>query len=452
MKRSVIASIAGVLALLGVAGYVLVGGDEAPIVYRLGKVEIGAIVSTVSASGTLKPATNVVVSSQAAGQVKEVLVDVNDEVKAGQALARLDPDSTQARLDTALADLEVARQGVEIARAQVDRALRDGDNAQDLQVGAEAEAKHAELTATDARSDLKRKRKLGATGDVAPVDTEHSETAYGAASAGVASAKARAAAAASSFAAAQAAAKVTHAQLRNAEATVAVREAAVRQTQVDVDHTVFRSPIDGVVVERNIVVGQTVGGSPAAVPLFTIAGDLRKLQVHASVDEADVGRVAIGQPATFTFDAFPGQTFSGQVAKIWALPPPLPSVVAYNVVIGADNADRKLLPGMTADVRIIVGRRDDVLKVPNAALRFRPADRGSEMVRTPGGEDRDAAGGAEVWQLGRDGRQHAHPVHTGLTDGVFTEVMDSDLATGEEVIVGTSQPTSANARVGPLKF
>jgi len=122
------------------------------------------------------------------------------------------------------------------------------------------------------------------------------------------------------------------------------------------------------------------------------------------------------------------------------------------VVIGADNADRKLLPGMTADVRIIVGRKDNVLKVPNAALRFAPAERGSEMVRTPSGEDRDASGGAEVWRLGRDGRQHAHPVHTGLTDGVFTEVMDSDLKDGDEVIVGTSQPTSANARVGPLKF
>ena len=311
---------------------------------------------------------------------------------------------------------------------------------------------HAELTAADAHRDLKRKRKLGATGDVAPVDTEHSETAYGAASASVASAKARAAAATNACAAAEAATKVAQAQLKNAEATVALREAAVRQTQLDVAHTVLRSPIDGVVVERTIIVGQSVGGSAAAAPLFVIAGDLRRLQVHASVDEADIGRVASGQPATFTFDAFPGQPFSGQVAEIFTVPQPLQSVVAYDVVIAADNADRKLRPGMTAEIRIVVGRRDEVLKVPNAALRFRPANRGSEMARPAGGEAQLATGSAEVWRLGRDGRPHAEPVHTGLTDGVFTEVMGGDLKKGDEVVVGVSQPVGENARVGPLKF
>jgi HlyD family secretion protein len=452
MKRSVIASIVGVPAVLGVAGYVLFGGDDARVVYRLGKVEVGSVVSTVSASGTLKPATSAVVSSQAAGQVKELLVDVNDEVAAGQVLARLDPDSAQAKLDTASADLDVARQGVEIARGQVDRALRDADNARALQVSAEADAQHAELTATDARRDLKRKRQLGATGDVAPVDAERSETAYGAANAGVASARARAAAAAEAFAAAQAEAKVAQAQLKNAEATIALREAAMRQAQVDVDHTVLRSPINGVVVERNIVLGQTVGAGPAAVPLFTIAGDLRHLEVHASVDEADIGRVTDGQAATFTFDAFPGQTFSGQVAKIGTQPQPLQSVVAYAVVIAADNADRKLLPGMTAEVRIIVGKRDNVLKVPNAALRFRPANHAAEAARAAGGGGQEGAVGAQVWRLGRDGRPLAHAVHTGLTDGMFTEVIDGDLAKEDEVVVGASQPTSTSGNVGPLKF
>ena len=450
MDRPVIASILGLLAILAVAGYALLGRGERTVEYRFGKVDVGSIVSTVSASGTLKPATSAVVSSQVAGQAKEVLVDVNEEVKAGQVLARLDPDAAQARLETALADLEVARQGIEIARGQVDRALRDADNARALQVSAEADATHAELTATDARRDLKRKRKLGATGDVAPVDTEHSETVYDAASAGVASARARAAAAADTFAAAQAAGKVAQAQLKNAEATVSLREAAVRQAQVDVNHTVFRSPIDGVVVERNLIVGQTVGGSQAAVPLLTIAGDLRNLQVHASVDEADIGRVAVGQPATFTFDAFPGQMFAGQVAKIWALPQPLQSVVAYDVVIGVDNSNRKLLPGMTADVRIIVGRRDGVIKVPNAALRFRPTENGSEMAKA--GDGQEGTGATEVWRLGRDGQPHAHPLHIGLTDGVFTEVVEGDLKNGDEVLVGLSQATSAPVRVGPLKF
>jgi HlyD family secretion protein len=449
MNRSLIASIVGVPAILGVVGYAFFGGDDARVVYRLGAVEAGPIVATVSASGTLKPAVSAVVSSQAAGQVKEVLVDVNDEVSAGQVLARLDPDSVQAKLDTAQADLEVARQGVEIARGQVDRALRDADNARAMQVSAEADAQHAELNATDARRDLKRKRQLGATGDVAPADAERSETAYGAANAGVTSARARAAAAGEGYAAAQAEAKVAQAQLKNAEATIALREAAMRQAQVDVDHAILRSPIDGVVVERNLVIGQTVNASPTAAPLFSIAGDLRHLAVYASVDEADIGRVALGQPATFTFDGFPGQTFAGEVERIGTQPQPLQSVVAYAVVIGADNPDRKLLPGMTAEVRIVIGRRDEVLKVPNAALRFRPANHGAEPAKAGGGAD---GSGAQVWRLGRNGQPQAHPVHTGLSDGVFTELVDADLAKGDEVVVGASQSSNPSGNVGPLKF
>ena len=347
----------------------------------------------------------------------------------------------------------MARQGVAVARGQVERAQREADNARALQTSAEADAQHAELTATDARRDLKRKRTLGTTGDVAPADAERSESAYGAASAGVASAKARAAAAAAAGAASEAATTVAQAQLKNAEATVALREAAVRQAQVDMAHTVLRSPIDGVVMERNIIVGQSVGGSLAAAPLFMIAGDLGHLQVHASVNEADIGRVASGQPATFIFDAFPGQTFSGEVAGISTVPQPLQSVVAYDVVIATENADRKLFPGMTAEVRIVVGRRDAVLKVPNAALRFRPGNRGAEMARPAGGDAQEVTGSKEVWRLARNGQPHAEQVHTGLTDGVSTEVIGSDLKEGDQVVVGVSQSAdNQNARVGPLKF
>ena len=451
VKRSLIASIAVGVAVLVLTGYVVLGARDTPVAYRFGKVEVGSVVSAVSASGTLKPTTSAVVSSQTVGQVKEVLVDVDDVVDAGQVLARLDADSVQARLDTALADLEVARQGVEIARGQVDRALRDVDNAQALQASAEADARHAELTATDARRDLKRKRTLGATGDVAPADAEHSKTMYDAANAGVASATARATAAAATFAATQAAAKVAQAQLKNAEATAAVREAAVRQAQVDVAHAVFRSPIAGVVVERNVIIGQTVGGNATALPLFTIAGDLQHLQLHASVDEADIGRVLVGQPATFTFDAFPSQVFSGRVAKIWTLPQSQQSVVAYEVLIGVDSTDRRLLPGMTADVRITVGRRDNVLKVPNAALRFKLAD-GAEAAPTAADGGQQITSGAQVWRLDRNGRPQACPVTTGLTDGVFTEITEGHLGPGDEVLVGTSQAATANGRVGPLKF
>jgi len=358
------------------------------------------------------------------------------------------------RLDTAQAELEVARQAIEIARRQVDRAQYEADNAQALQASIEADAKRAEVAAVDAGRDAKRKRQLMATHDVARVDAERAETAYDSANAGVASARARTAAAVDAFAAAQGDLQVAQAQLKNANAAIAVREAAVRQAQLDVDHTLLRSPIDGVVVERHVVVGQTVGVVTTTPPLFVIAGDLQHLRLHVSVAEADIGRVAVGQQATFVFDAFLAETFSGQVGEIWPQPDSLQSVVVYEVVISTDNVDRKLLPGMTADVHITVGRRDGILKVPNAALRFRPANPQPAMTKTAGGDGQEAGGGAQVWRLGRNGQPYAVPVRTGISDGVFTEIetVDGALAKGDDVVVAATQPTSGNANIGPLKF
>ncbi len=450
MSRFVLAMV--VLGTLGLAGAHYLFGRETPrINYRLEKVETGPIVNAVSASGTVKPFQSVAVTSQSAGQVTEVLVDFDSAVKAGQVLARLDPAVVVARLDQAQADLNVARSAVEITRGQLKRAESGIENAHASQLSAQADVQHAELTLVDAERDYKRKRELSVTGDAAKADTERAKTADDVANAALTAAKAHASAADAGATAAEADSEVAQAQLNNALATVVAREAAVHQVQLDLDHTLIRSPIDGIVIDRNIAVGQTVGASAQGPALFTIAEDLRRVQLHANVDEADIGRVAMQQAASFTFDSFPGQTFSGEVVAIRTMPQTQQTNVTYEVVISADNAERKLLPGMTANVRIIVSQRDNVLKVPNAALRFKPEDPGSESAATAPASAEEGSS-AQVWRLGPDGRPHAFPIQTGISDGVYTEVLGGGLAPGQEVIVGLAEPPSEQAHIGPLRF
>jgi HlyD family secretion protein len=450
MSRFVLALV--VLGTLVLAGAHYLFGRETPQVsYRLEKVETGPIVNAVSASGTVKPFQSVAVTSQTAGQVTEVLVDFDSAVTAGQVLARLDPAVAKARLDQAEADLKVARSAVEIARGQLKRAESGIANAHADQQSARAAVQHAEVTLADAERDYKRKRELSVTGDAAKADTERAKTADDVANAALAEAKAHASAADAAATAADADVEVAQAQLSNAFATVVAREAAVHEVQLDLDHTLIRSPIDGIVIDRNIVVGQTVGGSAQSPALFTIAKDLRQVQLHANVDEADIGRVAIHQPASFAFDSFPGQTFSGEVVAIRTMPESPQTIVTYEVVISADNAERKLLPGMTANVRIIVSQRDNVLKVPNAALRFKPANPGSDSAAAAPASAEEGSS-AEVWQLAADGRPHAFPIRTGISDGVYTEVLAGKLAAGQEVIVGLAEPPSRQPHIGPLRF
>src|SRR5215510_11202039 len=178
--------------------------------------------------------------------------------------------------------------------------------------------------------------------------------------------------------------KITRAQLDNALAQVKQRESVVQQVRVDLDHTVIRAPIDGVVIDRTVDVGQTVAASLQAPTLFTIAPDLRTMELHANVDEAEIGRVLAGQEVSFTVDSHPGRAFPGRVVDIRKMPQTTQNVVAYTVVVSAENEDLLLLPGMTANVRILVQQRDNVLRLPNAALRFRPAGTPARPVTTEG--------------------------------------------------------------------
>jgi HlyD family secretion protein len=281
---------------------------------------------------------------------------------------------------------------------------------------------------------------LFARGSGSGVDRDRSEVAYESAVAQLAAAKARELVAISAETASQAAIRSASMQLANALAQVAMKKANVRQVRVDLDHTVIRAPIDGIVIERKVEMGQTVAASLQAPTLFMIAPELRTMEVHANVDEADIGRVAAGQQVSFTVDSFPGRFFEGQVVDIRKMPQTSQNVVAYTVVISGGNDDLALLPGMTANARIIVGKSDTALRVPNSALRYRPAGigtsppAGSTATHSRGQEQ--AVNSAEVWILGEAGSPEPRRVTIGITDGRMTEIVAGDLREGDRVIVG----------------
>lgn len=341
-------------------------GEEAPQ-YRLARVQRGSIVSSVTAAGSLKALVTVQVGSQLSGQIKELHADFNSKVKKGQVIAVLDTAQLQARLSQTRADLSAAKATLLMQKAQAERAASDVATAR-------AEVLRAEAALIEARRDHTRKTALAKRGIATRSDADKAVSTLRQAEAGLAAAKAK-------LAASQATLKVTRAQITSAGATVAQRKAAVQLVQVDLDRSEIRAPIDGVVIERAIDVGQTVAASLQAPTLFTIAQDLRRLEVHASVDEADVGRIAIGQQTSFSVSAFPNRTFVGQVKQVRLAPKEEQNVVTYTVVISADNPDELLLPGMTAEVKIISAQRQQALKVPNAALRFRPRGARSSVGR-----------------------------------------------------------------------
>ncbi|MBI5791351.1 MAG: efflux RND transporter periplasmic adaptor subunit [Rhodocyclales bacterium] len=323
----IIAAVAGG----GVLAWRTGGNGSDATKYKLAKVESGPLTAAVSATGTLNPVVSVQVGSQVSGQIKEILVDFNSPVKSGQLIARLDPETYQHRVRQAEADVDAARAAQGVQQAEVARARANLSNAQ---------------------RDYERKKTLVEKKFISPAERDTAQNSLDAARASLASAEA---------------------QVKNGEAIVRQREAQLAAARVDLTRTSITAPVDGVVVKRSIEPGQTVAASLQAPELFVIAKNLTDMQVETSIDEADVGRVRLGQKATFTVDAFAGRHFEGEVRQVRKAATVVSNVVTYTVVISAANPDLTLLPGMTANVRIITAQKDKVLKVPNAALRYRPA-------------------------------------------------------------------------------
>jgi HlyD family secretion protein len=414
------------------------------------EVTRGDVIAKVDATGTLAPVTTVQVGSQVSGTVKALYVDFNAQVRKNQVIAELDPSLFQTQVDQARATLIKSQSDVDRAKVEVD----------------------------DSSSKLKRAQELYEQKLISRNDLET----------------------------AQSTAMQAEAALKSAEAQVTQARASLNQAEVNLGHTIIRSPIDGTVISRNVDVGQTVAASMSAPTLYVIAQDLKHMQVSASIDESDIGRIDSGQPVTFRVDAYPQQTFRGTVKQVRLDAKTEQNVVSYTTMIDVPNEDLRLKPGMTANVTVQTAANPDALRVPNAALRFAPTPelfaalkqevpqqlagtgggRGvagaagtagqaaGARARVGGGErpefaqltpeqraefrTRRAAAGdpsagapragvagggfGRVWVL-RDAKLQMVRVRTGVTDGAMTAVVGGELKEGDRVVTGISEPGGA---------
>jgi HlyD family secretion protein len=419
------------VVLLALSGWAVLRGDGADEPsYQTAEITRGRLHQVVTATGSVTPSVTVDVSSQLSGRIDDVFVDFNDKVSAGQPIARLDQQSYLAEVSKAAAALEVARSEIHSKEADIQRARSAVASAE-----AEVEVRRAEIARAEADlraadADLRRKETLGVRGGVTVDALDDARAGLERARAAVQGARAAEAVHQQAIAMARAELARAEAELANSVARIPQVEATLELARVNLDQTVIRSPIEGVVVKRDLAKGQTVAASLEAPKLFMIAGDLGRMQVHARVDEADIGRIQVGQDATFRVDAFPGRVFRGQVAQVRKAPEVTQNVVTYTVVIAAPNPDLVLLPGMTALVQVTVVESGELTLVPNAALRY-----ASDQARAAGRGGPEAAD-ATIWVVDAGGRPAAVPVTIGSSDATSTELKGGPLQPGHQVITG----------------
>lgn len=348
----------------GIAGFAVRGKSSPPYVQtslksahlRPASVPRPGPGNAVTASGVLKPALLVSVGTQLSGTVVEVLADFNDPVKKDQPLARLAPDTFAAAVREAEAALAVAAATARLRATAVERARTRFTAAQSERAQADAQRLGARAELKRYARNLERKRKLARRGNLTARDLDDARTAKTVAAAKVKEAEAARRAGTAAVSTAQAEIRMAEADHIKARAIVAQRKAALDRARIDLAQTTIRAPIDGIVLSRTVEVGQTVAASLNAPTLFTVARDLRRMAVHARVDESDVGRIRVGQTAAFTVDAHPDRRYRGAVQQIQKAPKVIQNVVTYTIVIGADNKDTTLLPGMTALVSVGAGK------------------------------------------------------------------------------------------------
>ena len=503
------------LAVAALAAFYFWGNQSSAAQYLTARVERGNLRNSVTATGTLQAVTTVQVGSQASGTISALNADFNSIVKKGQVIAQLDPSVPKAQVDQARANLDQSRANLQQAKAAVAqsragvsdaqaKALAAKSTVQNDQAGVSgAQANLAVLKAQldDAASYLHQQESLVEAGVIARRDLEVAQTSYKTAEAKYKQAQTQVSQAmltsqsSASAGVAQASAQVEQSQTQVQQSQAAVQqsaaqvqqaEAALRLAEVNLAHTTITSPIDGIVVSRDVNVGQTVAASLSAPTLFTIANDLTQMQVIANIDQADIGLVEQAKSVKFSVDAFPGKDFDGKIQEMRLNPTNVQNVVTYNVVINVANPEQKLKPGMTANLTITIDERNNVLKVPNAALRFTPQDasaqRGQRAGGTGAGQQRNSQGGNAggqndqqqgserrnfapatapvlegqtriVWVLGQDGKPQSRRIKVGLTDGVSTEVVEGNLVEGEmaitgQTVSGASRPSNQTSAPG----
>jgi len=445
-KRKTIVLAAAILCVVtGVLLWLLLRGQSA-VQYRTATVEHGDVNVAISATGNPNPVVTVQVGSQVSGIVVSLFADFNTKVTKGQLIARIDPAPFQAKVDQAQANLTAAGAAVANAQATVQQALAGIQAATSSLAAAQANVVKAQAITDDAKVKVDRRVIMVGKGADAKEDLETAQTTYKSSIADHNALVAQQHAVEDSVKVAKAQLNVANSLLKANQAQVKQFTAALQSTQLDLDHTKITAPVDGIVVSRNVDVGQTVAASLAAPTLFLIAQDMTKMQVDTNVSEADVGRVRVGQAATFTVDAYPGRVFTGSVTSIRQAPINVQNVITYDAVIGVSNADLKLFPGMTANVKILVNQRPNVLKVPNGALRYQPP---GTTAGTGGGAAKGGGPEKAVWVLEGSNKPQRVVVTVGETDGSYTEITGGSLNDGDRVIVAALAKTTPSSGGSP---
>lgn len=379
-----------ILIVVGLVVFWLFGSNGKEVKFRTEKVVKGDITTVVTATGTVNAVTTVLVGTQVSGTINKLYVDFNSRVKKGQVIALIDPATFESQVDQQKANLYSAK-------ANLDKSVS---------------------SLADAKRTMERNKNLLARNLIAQSDFDTAETNY----------------------------ETSDAQVSASKAQVAQAEASLRTAQTNLGYTRIVSPVDGIVVSRNVDVGQTVAASFQTPTLFTIAQDLTKMQIDTSIAEADIGRIKVGQEVDFTVDAYPDTTFKGKVGQIRIAPITVQNVVTYDVVILVDNQQMRLMPGMTANVSVIVAEKKDVLKIPNAALRFKPYEK-AKAGTAKGGTEK----GPGVWIIEKEKPKRV-PVSVGISDGSHTELVSGVIREGQDVIVESLEKQKQPSSTGPRMF
>ena len=432
MNKKVVLGIVVLIVAAGIVfGYtVLKRNNTNGLQYELAAIDKGTVTALVDTTGTLNPVTIVDIGSQVSGKIEQIYVDFNSQVKAGQVLAELDQLNFQTKVQQNEANYLSSVAAVEKSKVSLENSKKRLDRAKSLF--------EKELLSFE--------------------EFETAEVQYFSAKA----------------------------DLQSSEARLEQAKAQLDTSKVDLTYTIIKSPIDGVVINRSVNVGQTVAASFQAPVLFQVANDLTKMQVECSVDEADIGRVKEGQTARFTVDAFPDENFTGVVKQVRYSPEVIQNVVTYATIVDVENPEMKLRPGMTATISFVVGEAKNALRVPNSALRFQPppevlqalfeemrgemqAKRGQSSQAEGQSEKREQQANfqmgqgmgrmgsrprdrARVWIQDEVGKLRMVSIRTGVTDNTYTEIIAGEINEGQEVITGEStQATSSNRNSNSLR-
>ncbi|MCX5717263.1 MAG: efflux RND transporter periplasmic adaptor subunit [Nitrospirae bacterium] len=388
MKKVLIGST--IVIVLGIVVFFAFRKEENRLNFRTEKISRGNIVEMVTASGNVNAVTTVLVGTQVSGTIKTIYADFNSPVKNGQLIAQIDPATFEAQVEEARANL----------------------------LSAKANLEKADASFIDAKRTMERNRALFSKDLIARSEVDTAETNY----------------------------ETSKAQINASKAQIAQSEASLKVAETNLRYTRIISPVNGIVVSRNVDVGQTVAASFQTPTLFTIAQDLTKMQIDTNVAEADIGKVNQGQDVEFNVDAYPSIIFKGKVSQVRNAPINVQNVVTYDAVILVSNPELKLKPGMTANISIIISAKKDVLRIPNAVLRFSMPDRDKDKNK------KTQQKGAGVWII-ENGKPKRIAVSTGVSDGSYTELISGEIKEGQEVIVESLAKTKQKpATTAPRMF